>query len=266
MADNDTVNTSLSDAVLTVTLNRPKVLNSMTLPMMSALREALAGAATDAVSGKVRAVVITGAGAGFCAGADLAEALGGSTEPIDLGKLLRDGFNPVIEDIRSLPMPVIAAVNGVAAGAGMSFAMACDIVLASDSGRFCQVFARIGVIPDAGSTWFLPRIVGDMRARALTMLTDMISAADAQRLGLVWDVVGDLELENHAHAMAMRLAKQPTRAFALTKQALEASGVNTLAEQLELEATLQQQAGQTVDHREGVKAFLEKRQAVFVGR
>lgn len=266
MADNDTVTTELSDAVLTVTLNRPKVLNSMNAPMMTAFRGILAQAATDAVSGKVRAVVITGAGAGFCAGADLAEALDGSTEPIDLGALLRDNFNPVIEQIRSLPLPVIAAVNGVAAGAGMSLAMAADIVLASDSGRFSQVFARIGVIPDAGSTWFLPRLVGDMRARALALLTDMVSAADAQRLGIVWEVVGDLELHNHAHALAARLATQPTRAFALTKQALNASSTNTLPEQLELEATLQQQAGETADHREGVKAFLEKRPAVFVGR
>lgn len=266
MADNDTVITALSDAVLTVTLNRPKVLNSMNPAMLDGLRQALTDAATDAVSGKVRALVITGAGAGFCSGADLAEALGGSTEPVDLGRLLREGFNPVIEQIRSLPMPVIAAVNGVAAGAGMSLALAADIVLASDSARFCQVFARIGVIPDSGSTWFLPRLVGDMRARALAMLTDMISAADAKDIGIVWDVVADLELKNHAHAMAMRLATQPTRAFALTKQALNVSGVNTLSEQLELEATLQQQAGQTQDHREGVKAFLEKRPAVFVGR
>ena len=266
MADNDSVTTKLDSAVLTVTLNRPKVMNAMDAPMLAALGDALDQAATDAVTGKVRAVVLIGAGPAFCTGADLAAALGGGTEPIDLGELLRKGFNPIIEKVRALPLPVIAAVNGVAVGAGMSLAMAADIVVASESARFCQVFARIGVIPDSGSTWFLPRLVGDMRARALAMLTDMISAQDARQMGLVWSVVQDLELSNHAHGMAQRLATQPTRAFALTKQALNVSSTNTLAEQLELEAVLQHQAGLTADHREGVKAFLEKRPAKFIGR
>lgn len=266
MADNDSVTTAMDSAVLTVTLNRPKLLNAVNDEMSSALATILDQAATDAVAGKVRAIVLIGAGPGFCAGADLEAALGGGSEPIDLGALLRRSFNPLIEKIRALPVPVIAAVNGVAVGAGMSLAMAADIVVAAESARFCQVFARIGVIPDSGSTWFLPRLVGDMRARALAMLTDMISAQDAQRLGIVWAVVADNELPNHAHAMALKLATQPTRAFALTKQALNASSTSTLAEQLELEAVLQHQVGQTADHREGVKAFLEKRPARFIGR
>ncbi len=266
MADNDSVITQLDSAVLTVTLNRPKLMNALDAAMLSALADTLDQAASDAVTGKVRALVLTGAGPGFCAGADLAAALGGGDEPVDLGALLRTGFNPIVEKMRALPVPVISAVNGVAVGAGMSLAMAADIVLAAESARFCQVFARIGVIPDSGSTWFLPRLVGDMRARALSMLTDMISAEEAQRMGIVWAVVQDLELPDHAHRMALRLATQPTRAFALTKQALNLSSTSTLAEQLELEAVLQQQAGQTADHREGIKAFLEKRAARFTGR
>lgn len=266
MADNDSVTTKYDSAVLTVVLNRPKVMNALDVPMLARLGDVLDQAATDAASGKVRAVVLIGAGPAFCTGADLEATLGSNGEPVDLGTLLRDSFNPVVEKIRALPLPVIAAVNGVAVGAGMSLALAADIVVAAQSARFCQVFARIGVIPDSGSTWFLPRTVGDMRARALAMLTDMISADDARQMGLVWSVVQDLELPNHAHGMALRLATQPTRAFALAKQAFNVSSTNTLPEQLALEADLQHEAGLTVDHREGVKAFLEKRPAKFIGR
>ncbi|MET0509133.1 MAG: enoyl-CoA hydratase-related protein [Burkholderiaceae bacterium] len=256
----------LDAGVMTLTLNRPEVLNSMNVALMGALADALADVETRAIESQVRALVITGAGRAFCAGADLGSTLAPTGDPPDLGRLLRSSFNPVIERIRSLPLPVIAAVNGVAAGAGMSLALAADIVLAAESAKFSQVFARIGVIPDAGSTWFLPRLVGDVRARALVMLTDAIGAADAKAMGMIWDVVPDAELAARANSLAARLATQPTRAFALAKQALNASSTHTLAEQLELEATLQHEAGLTADFHEGVSAFLAKRPARFSGR
>lgn len=264
--DSPVLLTALVDGVLTITLNRPAVLNALTRPLMAALAEALAAARTGAVDGQVRALVITGAGRGFCAGADLAATIDGGGRPVDLGALLREAFNPVIEQIRTLPLPVIAAVNGMAAGAGMSLALAADLIVAGESARFNQVFARIGVIPDAGSTWFLPRLVGDHRARALAMLTETLSAVEAREIGLVWRVCPDADLATEVATMASRLASQPTRAFALTKQALNASSVHTLAEQLELEASLQHEAGLTADHQEGVTAFLEKRPARFIGR
>jgi 2-(1,2-epoxy-1,2-dihydrophenyl)acetyl-CoA isomerase len=258
--------TQLEAGVLTLTLNRPEVLNAMNGALLQALADALGEAETQAVEGAVRVVIITGEGRGFCAGADLAATLSGSGKTPDLGNVLRTGFNPVIECVRAMPVPVIAAVNGIAAGAGMSLALAADNVVAAESAKFTQVFARIGLIPDAGSTWFLPRLVGDVRARALAMLTDPVSAADAKAMGMIWDVTPDAELVARVRALAARLATQPTRAFALTKRALNASSTHTLAEQLELEAMLQQEAGLTEDFREGVAAFLAKRSARFNGR
>jgi len=255
--------------VLVLTLNRPEVLNSLNGELARALKSALDQAEAGALSGDVRATVITGSGRGFCAGADLGDpALHGSDggAGVDLGSYLREFYHPVIEQIRSLPAPVICAVNGSAAGAGMSLALAGDIVLAARSATFLQAFSRIGLVPDAGSTYFLPRLVGEMRARALAILADRIDAEQALRYGLVWQVLPDEELQATARAMAVRLASMPTMAYALTKKALNQSLQNDLPRQLELEAQLQSQAGRSEDFGEGVASFLAKRPAVFKGR
>ena len=248
--------------VATLTMNRPQVLNALNDDLLSGLRESLARAKADA---EVRAVLLTGAGKGFCAGADLAA---GSTRkgPYDVSQGLRERYHPIILAMRQFPKPIVGAVNGAAAGAGMSIALACDIVLAGESASFLQAFTRIGLVPDCGSTWFLPRIVGDVRARALVMLADKIGAADALRYGLVWQVIADDQLLAEAHAIATRLARMPTRAYDLIKQSLAVSSGNGLGEQLEVEARLQAEAMATEDHREGVAAFLAKRPAQFKGR
>ena len=270
MAENATTVLIEKDGqVLILTLNRPEVLNSMNGTLAHALKSALDQAEDGVRSGDVRAVVLTGSGRGFCAGADLGDpALRGpdGQAGIDLGSYLRDFYHPVIEKMRSLPAPVICAVNGSAAGAGMSLALAGDIVLAGRSATFLQAFSRIGLVPDAGSTYFLPRLVGEMRARALAILADRIDAEQALQYGLVWQVLPDDELQAAARAMAGRLASMPTNAYALTKTALNQSLQNDLPQQLELEAQLQSQAGRSDDFSEGVAAFLAKRPAVFKGR
>ena len=248
-------------AVATITLNRPDVLNALNTPLMLALREALTQAQTDEA---VRAVIITGAGRGFSAGADLASSSpGGGSDP---GSTLRDRYHPVITLMRSMPKPIISAVNGVAAGAGMSIAMAGDIILAGRSASFLQAFSKIGLVPDAGSTWFLPRYVGDVRARAMAILADRISAEDAKSFGLVWQVCEDDALQSQAREMAAKLASMPTRAYAMIKEALNDSHQRDLPAQLELEAELQMKAAKTEDFREGVAAFLQKRPPQFKGR
>jgi 2-(1,2-epoxy-1,2-dihydrophenyl)acetyl-CoA isomerase len=248
--------------VATITMNRPQVLNALNDDLLIGLREALARAKADDA---VRAVLLTGAGKGFCAGADLAagSAVQGTR---DVAQGLRERYHPIVLAMRQLPKPIVAAVNGAAAGAGMSLALACDVVLAGESASFLQAFTRIGLVPDCGSTWFLPRIVGDVRARALVMLADKIPAADALQIGLVWKVHADDKLLAEAHATAARMAQMPTRAYALIKQGLAASAGNGLADQLEVEARLQAEAIATDDHREGVAAFLAKRPAQFKGR
>jgi 2-(1,2-epoxy-1,2-dihydrophenyl)acetyl-CoA isomerase len=248
-------------AVATITLNRPDVLNALNTPLMLALREALTQAQTDEA---VRAVIVTGAGRGFSAGADLASSSpGGGSDP---GSTLRDRYHPVITLMRSMPKPIISAVNGVAAGAGMSIAMAGDIILAGRSASFLQAFSKIGLVPDAGSTWFLPRYVGDVRARAMAILADRISAEDAKSFGLVWQVCEDDALQTQAREMAAKLASMPTRAYAMIKEALNDSHQRDLPTQLELEAELQMKAAKTEDFREGVAAFLQKRPPQFKGR
>lgn len=248
--------------VASLTMNRPEVLNALNDELLSGLREGLARAKADA---SVRAVLLTGAGRGFCAGADL--AAGPKRAGLhDVAQSLRERYHPIVLAMRQYPKPIVAAVNGVAAGAGMSLALACDIVLAGESASFLQAFARIGLVPDCGSTWMLPRLVGDVRARALTMLADKIGAADALRYGLVWQVFADDKLMIEAQATAKRLAAMPTRALDLIKQALAVSSGNGFGEQLEVEALHQAQAIATEDHKEGVAAFLGKRPAQFKGR
>ena len=259
---NDAVTLDVADGVATLTLNRPDVLNAIDQAMIDGLHDALAHVRAD---DSVRAVVLTGAGRGFCAGADLASMTPGGP-PAEVGRLLRDRYNPVVLGMRECPKPIVVAVNGVAAGAGMSFALAGDIVLAARSATFVQAFVRIGLAPDAGSTWLLPRCVGEARARAIAMLAERIDAEAAVRCGMVWQVHADDELAVAAHAMASHLATQPTRALGLIKQAFNASAGNTLVAQLDFEADIQTQAAMTDDFREGVSAFLEKRTPHFSGR
>lgn len=250
-----------TQAIATITLNRPDVLNALDDALIRALRDAVERAAGDDA---VRAVLLTGAGRGFSSGADLASVP--PSPSLDLGELLRKRYHPVILAMRSMPKPVVCAVNGPAAGAGMSIALAGDIVLAARSAYFVQAFSKIGLVPDAGSTWFLPRYAGDVRARAMALLAERIDAPTAERFGLVWQVLDDEQLMPQARQLAARLAAQPTRACALIKQALNDSFGRDLPAQLELEATLQTQAGRTEDFAEGVAAFLQRRAPQFKGR
>lgn len=247
--------------VATLTMNRPQVLNALNDALLLGLSEGLARAKADA---SVRAVLLTGNGRGFCAGADLA-ASSKREGPYDVAQGLRERYHPIILAMRQFPKPIVAAVNGAAAGAGMSIALACDIVLAGESASFLQAFTRIGLVPDCGSTWFLPRMAGDVRARAMVMLADKIGAADALQYGLVWKVYPDDKLLAEASAIAKRMAQMPTRAYDLIKQALAVSSGNGLGEQLEVEALMQGQAMATQDHKEGVAAFLQKRTPNFKG-
>ena len=251
------------DGFATVTLNRPDKLNAFNTAMHLALREALddAGRRKD-----VRAVLVTGAGRGFCAGQDLSERVAKPGDPPrDLGAGLEASYNRLVRQIRALELPVIAAVNGVAAGAGANLALACDIVLAARSARFIQSFSKIGLIPDAGGTWQLPRLVGRARAMGLALLGDALDADQAERWGLIWRAVDDDKLMEEARTLAARLATQPTAALALTKKAIDAAAGNSLDQQLDLERDLQRIAGRTHDYSEGVAAFVAKRAPRFTG-
>jgi 2-(1,2-epoxy-1,2-dihydrophenyl)acetyl-CoA isomerase len=243
-----------------ITLNRPDRLNALTVEMADALSAAIEDAAADE---SCRALMLTGAGRGFCAGQDLNAIVG--ADPDDIEELL-DRYHPLIERIQELPLPVVAAVNGVAAGAGANLALACDIVLAARSATFVQAFARIGLIPDCGGTWLLPRLVGLARARALMMLAEPLPAAAAAEWGMIWQAVDDDRLMAEAHALTARLAAGPTVALGLIKQALGEDADESLAGQLDFERDLQIEAAETPDHAEGVRAFLDKRAPVFTGR
>ncbi|HEX3953506.1 MAG TPA: 2-(1,2-epoxy-1,2-dihydrophenyl)acetyl-CoA isomerase PaaG [Stellaceae bacterium] len=243
-----------------ITLNRPERLNALTVEVAQALGEALDVAEAD---DNCRAILLTGAGRGFCAGQDLTAIV--DKKAAEIGDLL-DHYNPLIRKLRAFPMPVVCAVNGVAAGAGANLALACDIVLAARSANFVQAFARIGLIPDVGGTWFLPRLVGMARARALAMLAEPLPAERAAEWGLIWRVVDDERLMAEAHTLTARLAAQATIGLALMKRAFDAAETNGLDAQLDLERDLQSAAAATPDHAEGLRAFLEKRAPVFSGR
>jgi 2-(1,2-epoxy-1,2-dihydrophenyl)acetyl-CoA isomerase len=247
----------------TITLNRPDKLNSFNDAMHAALRDVIAECEAEHT---IRAVLITGAGRGFCAGQDLSDRDGGDGPMPDLGDTLERNYNPLIRRLRALPKPVVCAVNGVAAGAGANMALACDIVLAARSASFIQAFCKIGLIPDAGGTYTLPRLVGQARAMGLFMLGDKLPAEQAAQWGLIWRVIDDDQLMIEAHKLCAHFATQPTHALALTKKALNASLEHKLDQQLEVERNLQRSAGQSEDFREGVKAFLEKRPARFKGK
>jgi 2-(1,2-epoxy-1,2-dihydrophenyl)acetyl-CoA isomerase len=252
-------------AVRILTLNRPSSLNSFTQDMHAELRAALDGAAADPA---VRAVLITGAGRGFCAGQYLNDpgmGAGADGKP-DIAAVIEKNYRPLALRIQAMPVPVVCAVNGVAAGAGANFAFCCDIVLAARSASFIQAFARIGLIPDCGGTWLLPRLAGRPRALALALTGDKLSAADAERFGMVWQVVDDAELQAQALALADRLAAMPSKALAATRQALDASQSLSLSDALTLEARMQGELGRAHDFAEGVAAFQQKRPAVFKDR
>lgn len=250
--------------VAELVLNRPDRLNALSEAMHRELAAHL-----DCIAGdtSVRAVLLTGAGRGFCAGQDLGDrVMGEGDAPPDLGDTLERLYNPLIRRLRGLEKPIVCAVNGVAAGAGANLALACDIVLAARSASFIQAFCRIGLVPDSGGTWFLPRLVGEARARALMLLGDKLSAEQAEAWGMIWKVVDDDRLMPEARALARALAAGPTRGLALIKRALAATWTNALDTQLDLERDLQREAGRTADYREGVRAFIEKRPPRFEGR
>lgn len=257
------IKTEEAGGVLTITLNRPEVLNSFTMAMAQELLNALAYAAENTT---VRAVLLTGAGRGFCAGQDLAEALPRANEPMpDIGEFVKLSYNPIIRAIRTLEKPVVCAVNGIAAGAGANMAFACDITIAAEEASFVESFAKLGLIPDTGGTFFVPRLIGAQRATGMFFLAEKVTASKAKDWGLIWDVVPHAVLHDTALALATHLATQATRGFGLTKRALNASFGNGLNAQLEVEAACMSEAGRSADYEEGVRAFLEKRQPVYQG-
>jgi 2-(1,2-epoxy-1,2-dihydrophenyl)acetyl-CoA isomerase len=253
-----------ADGVAVLTLNRPDKLNVFNEAMHGELAQAL-----DRIEAEpgIRAVLLTGAGRAFCAGQDLGDrVMGEGDSPPDLGDTLDRLYNPLIRRICRLERPVVCAVNGVAAGAGANLAFNCDIVLAARSAKFIEPFYKLGLVPDAGGTYILPRLVGAARARGLALLGDSVSAEQAEAWGLIWRVFDDERLIDEAMALARHLATQPTKGLGLIKRALLASANNSLDAQLDLERDLQREAGRTEDYREGVMAFMEKRQPTFKGR
>jgi 2-(1,2-epoxy-1,2-dihydrophenyl)acetyl-CoA isomerase len=252
------------DGIARVTLNRPDRLNSFTAAMHQELRDALAMARADA---SARVLLLTGAGRGFCAGQDLSDrAVAPGEAPVDLGASIETYYRPLVLALRSLPVPVVCAVNGVAAGAGANIALACDIVIAAKSASFIQAFCKIGLIPDSGGTYFLPRLVGTARALGLAMLGDKLPAQQAADWGLIWKCVDDAELAPTVDALLAQLAQAPTRGLVATRRALHASALSTLEGQLDLERDLQRELGNSADYREGVAAFLSKRPPQFSGK
>lgn len=258
----DTILSALADGVLSLTLNRPDKLNAFNEEMHLALRAGFERAHADET---VRAVLLTGAGRGFCAGQDLGDRDPKKGVP-DLGHTIETYYNPLLRLIRSLEKPVICAVNGVAAGAGANIAFACDITLAARSARFVQAFARLGLVPDSGGTWSLPRLIGEARAKALALTAEPLGAETAADWGLIWRAVDDDKLMEEAIALAIRLAAGPTRGLGMTKRAIQAAATNSLDQQLDLERDLQREAGRSADYAEGVSAFLEKRKPEFRGK
>lgn len=253
--------TQKNGSVFTIRLNRPDKFNSFNRPMALELQAALDTAATD---DEIRAVLLTGEGKAFCAGQDLSEAIDPDGPGIE--KIVSEHYNPIILKIRQLEKPVVCAVNGVAAGAGANIALACDIVIAASTANFIQAFSKIGLVPDSGGTFFLPRLIGFQRASALMMLGDKVNAADAVQMGMIYKAVEDAALQETALQLATTLAAMPTKGIGLTKRLLNESMTNSLEQQLAREGDEQVTAAQTYDYSEGVNAFLEKRKPEFKGR
>ena len=261
--DYDYIKLTIDKGIAILTLNRPEKLNSFNAPMHLDVRNALAAIAADK---SVRVLVLTGAGRAFCAGQDLSDRTvepGG--EGVDLGVSVEENWAPLVLALRALPMPVLCAVNGVAAGAGANIALACDIVLAAKSASFVELFCKLGLIPDTGGTWILPRLIGHARATGLAMLGERLDADTAEKWGMIWKSVADVSLMQQTMAMAEHFAVAPTKGLAFTKRAFQASYTNTLPEQLKLEAEMMRELGYSHDYREGVDAFVNKRPALFKG-
>jgi 2-(1,2-epoxy-1,2-dihydrophenyl)acetyl-CoA isomerase len=261
--DYDFIRYAVDQGVATITLARPDVLNSFNRKMARDVQKALAAAGADA---EVRAVLLTGSGRAFCAGQDLAEATAGEPGSVDLGDIVAGSYAPMVVAIRELDKPVVCAVNGVAAGAGANLAMACDIVVAAEDASFVQSFSKIGLVPDTGGTFFLPRLVGSARATALMFLAEKVSAQKALEWGMIYQVVPPAVLMETAMSLAKQLAAMPTRGLALTKRALNRSMGGDYRAALAVEEQMQREAGKTEDYLEGVRAFLEKRKPVYSGR
>jgi 2-(1,2-epoxy-1,2-dihydrophenyl)acetyl-CoA isomerase len=251
------------DGIARITLNRPDRLNSFTTSMHGELRDALAKVAADK---SLRVLLLTGAGRGFCAGQDLSDrAVAPGGAPVDLGASIENNYRPLVLGLRNLPLPVVCAVNGVAAGAGANIALACDIVIAARSASFIQAFCKIGLIPDSGGTYFLPRLLGTARAMGLAMLGDKLSAEQAEQWGLIWKCVDDAQLGSTVDALLGQLAQAPTRGLAAIKRAVYGSSSAALEDSLTVERDLQRELGYSADYREGVDAFLNKRPPRFTG-
>ncbi len=259
----ESIQFSVTGGIARLTLNRPDKLNSFTTAMHAEVRDALGRVTAEGA----RVLVLTGAGRGFCAGQDLSDrAVAPGGQGADLGASIEKNYAPLVLALRALPLPVIAAVNGVAAGAGANIALACDIIVAARSASFVQAFCRLGLVPDSGGTWFLPRLVGNARALGLALLGDKLPAAQAAEWGLIWRCVDDGELGATVEALAAQLAAAPTLGLARTKQAIYGAWERTLAGQLDLERDLQRELGWSQDYAEGVAAFIEKRTPRFLGR
>ena len=255
---------TLDGGIARLTLNRPDRLNSFNDAMHAEVRDALGRVRADAAA---RVLLITGAGRGFCAGQDLSDrAVSAGEAPVDLGASIERNYKPLVLALRSLPMPVVCAVNGVAAGAGANVAFACDLVVAARSASFIEAFAKLGLVPDTGGTYFLPRLAGTARAMGMALLGEKISAEQAAAWGLIWQCVDDAELAATAERIATQFAQAPTRGLARTKEALYASPANTLEAQLDLERDFMRELGMSDDYREGVAAFMAKRTPRFTGR
>jgi len=253
-----------ANGIARITLNRPDRLNSFTAQMHAELRDALARLREE---GTARVLLLTGAGRGFCAGQDLSDRkVQPGSAPVDLGASIEENYKPLVLGLRALPMPVVCAVNGVAAGAGANLALACDIVIAAKSAAFIQAFCKIGLVPDSGGTFFLPRLVGTARALGLALLGDKLYAEQAEQWGLIWKCVDDEQLQATVEPLLEQLAKAPTRGLAAIKRAMYASADNALEGQLSLERDLQRELGYSDDYREGVAAFLGKRTPSFTGK
>ncbi|MBC8119542.1 MAG: 2-(1,2-epoxy-1,2-dihydrophenyl)acetyl-CoA isomerase [Burkholderiaceae bacterium] len=263
----ETIKVESAGGVATLTLNRPERLNSFTVAMHGEVRLALGAIAADS---SLRCLILTGAGRGFCAGQDLSDRAVSPTAPhgsgVDLGASIENFYKPLLLSLRALPMPTIAAVNGVAAGAGANIPFACDLVYAAKSASFIQSFSKLGLVPDCGGTWWLPRLIGPARAMGLTLLGEKLSASQAAEWGLIWRCVEDDQLLPMVMTVAQQLAAGPTRGYVRTRQAIDAAGLMPLQAALELERDYQSELGRSDDYREGVAAFLEKRAAVFTGR